>query len=336
MTAPAGIALRPFDPDHDFGLVASLIHEVNATDGEPWIPTAESLRIDWEPTTGCAPERDILLAFERDRLVGVARVAWRERTGTIVHDTGIWVRPADRRRGIGTELVRWAESHAIDSVALGFGGPPDLLHVHGGGADRENEAAMVFARRMGYAPVRFGFLMERDLGEPIPDVQLPDGIEVRPVVEADHGRIWAADIEAFKDHWENAIREEADYRRFFGNPDLDTSLWQVAWDGDDVVGSVMNCIYDGENRALGIDAGWLDHVSVRRPWRGRGVAGALIARSLMTLRERGMAVARLGVDAENTTGALGVYERLGFHPIRTWEIQRKPFPVDVDGAASRA
>jgi mycothiol synthase len=64
-------------------------------------------------------------------------------------------------------------------------------------------------------------------------------------------------------------------------------------------------------------------VSVRRPWRRRGLASALIARSMVVLRGRGMAIAALGVDAENPTGALGVYERLGFRPHRTWVTYRK-------------
>jgi GNAT superfamily N-acetyltransferase len=101
-------------------------------------------------------------------------------------------------------------------------------------------------------------------------------------------------------------------------------MWQVAWDGDQVAGSVVNGIYAHENAQLGLDIGWLDHVSVRRPWRRRGLASALIARSLLVLRDRGMAIAALGVDADNPTGALGVYERLGFKPHQTWVTYRKP------------
>ena len=58
--------------------------------------------------------------------------------------------------------------------------------------------------------------------------------------------------------------------------------------------------------------GWLEHISVRRPWRGRGLGRALTAEGLRRLRAAGMTEAMLGVDAENPTGALGLYERLGF------------------------
>ena len=53
-------------------------------------------------------------------------------------------------------------------------------------------------------------------------------------------------------------------------------------------------------------------MSVRRPWRGRGVAKALCAASFRVLREQGMDEAWLGVDGTNPTGALQLYEGLGF------------------------
>src|SRR5206468_2944794 len=84
---------------------------------------------------------------------------------------------------------------------------------------------------------------------------------------------------------------------------VDTSRWQVAWDGSEVAGSVVNGIYPYENAQRGRDIGWLDHVSVRRPWRRRGLSGAPIARSLVVLPERGMSLAALGVDAESPSAA---------------------------------
>ena len=53
-------------------------------------------------------------------------------------------------------------------------------------------------------------------------------------------------------------------------------------------------------------------MSVRRPWRRRGLASALILSACVALRERGMTEAALGVDSESLSGALGMYERLGF------------------------
>jgi len=38
-----------------------------------------------------------------------------------------------------------------------------------------------------------------------------------------------------------------------------------------------------------------------------------------------MAIAALGVDTENPTGAFGLYESFGFRPKHTWTFWRKPF-----------
>ena len=101
-------------------------------------------------------------------------------------------------------------------------------------------------------------------------------------------------------------------RALYKKTDLDTGLWVVAWDGDQIAGVVQNWIWAEENEQLGVRRGWLEHISVRRPWRRRGLGRAITAESLRRLRAAGMTDAMLGVDAENPTGALGLYEGLGF------------------------
>jgi len=319
-----GLVERAFDRDRDFPAMVELIWAVNRFDEVPYFPTVEGLQVDWAPTPTFEPSRDHRLIFDDDLLVAAGGHQWRERDGKVIHSIELWVRPESRRRGLGTRLLAWAEARAREARAEGRGGPPALPHLLSMGTSTSIAAALAFAEARGYDPVRYSFGMRRDLSEPIPDVPLPPGLEIRPVTPDQHRRIWDADVEAFRDHWEAAVRNEADFEQAFAHPDNDTSLWQVAWDGDEVAGSVMNGIYAEENRQLGVDLGWLDHVSVRRPWRGRGLAGALIARSLVILRDRGMAEAALGVDAENPTGALGLYERYGFRVRETWVKLRKP------------
>src|SRR4029078_4542179 len=232
-----------------------------------------------------------------DLLVAAGGHNWRERDRKVIHTIELWVRPAARRHGLGTGLLAWGDARAREAVATGHGGPRELPHLLSMGTSTAIAAALAFAETHGYTPVRYSFGMRRDLSQPIPDVPLPEGLEIRPVTPDQHHRIWDADVEAFRDHWEAAVRNEADFVQHYRHPEVETSLWQVAWDGDEVAGSVMNGIYVDENRELGVDLGWLDHVSVRRPWRGRGLRGALIAGAPGVARGRGMAVGSLRGDA---------------------------------------
>ena len=321
---PADVRVRPLDPAVDFPALAAFMGSVNLADGHQSAMTADEVAMNWRQTPGFEPTRDALVVEDADGFVAHVNVDQQVRAGKVVHWIEGWVRQDRRRQGIGRALFRWAEKHSADLVARGAAREPELPHVLGFGVLESIPAAMAFAADTGYTRIRYGFEMRRPLDEPIPDAALPAGIELRPVREEDHRRIWDADVEAFRDHWEPRDRDESDYAAAFAYPDLDTSLWRVAWDGDEVVGSVMNAIFRDENAKIGLDIGWLEHVSVRKAWRGRGIAKALITSSLRALRERGMAIGALGVDGENLTGALRLYEGLGFRRHETWISYRKP------------
>ena len=321
----SGLRARMFDPGRDYASFVELVRAANLADGLEWIPTVDGLKNDHRHTAEFDPRRDLVLVEVDDRLVGAAETNVRTRDGEAVHHIDGWVTPEWRRRGIGRALLDWTERRAREVARVdGRTGPraltawPDTLQT---GAVALYEAA-------GFEIIRYGFLMTRDLAQPIASRPLPDGLAIRPVEPADHRRIWDADVEAFRDHWGRAERTEADYEHWYAMPELDTSLWRVAWDGDEVAGSVMTFVYPEENEELGLRRGWLEHVSVRRPWRRRGLASALITEAMRGLAAAGLAEAALGVDAENLSGALRVYESLGFERARTACCYRRRFSAE--------
>lgn len=315
------LAFRPFDPERDYEPLAELKRAANLEDGVDWLPTAEALRLDFTHAAEFDPRRDVLLAELEGAVIGAAETSVRMRDGIAVHEVDGWVRPGWRRRGLGRALLQWTEARAANLAQVDGRTVERALAA---GPDEDQVGACALYDRAGYRVVRYGLMMVRDLREAIPDPLLPDGLEVRPVRPAEHRRIWDADTEAFEDHWGRAERTDADFEGWFAVPELDTDRWHVAWDGDEVAGSVMAFVFRDENEALGVSRGWLEHISVRRPWRRRGLASALIARSLRDLRDLGLHEAALGVDAENVTGALRVYEALGFRRHRTSRWYRKP------------
>jgi len=327
---PADIRARPLDPSGDFPALAAFMADVNIADGYTQVLTPEEVAIEWRRTPGFEPTRDALVLEDAAGIAAAVNVDAQVRDDKVVHWIEGWVRQDRRRKGIGRALLAWAEGHSANRVRRGESPAPTHFQVVGFGVLESNPAAMAFAAATDYSPLRYGFEMRRPLDAPIPDHELPPGIELRPVREADHRKIWEADVEAFRDHFEPRVRDDGDFEATFAFPDLDTSLWRVAWDGDEVVGSVMNAIFPEENARNGFRMGWLEHVSVRAPWRGRGVAKALIVESMRALRERGMEIAALGVDADNPTGALGLYEGLGFRPHQKWISHRKPLEVAAE------
>jgi ribosomal protein S18 acetylase RimI-like enzyme len=88
---------------------------------------------------------------------------------------------------------------------------------------------------------------------------------------------------------------------------------------------VLSFINKAENAEYNRKRGYTENICVLRPWRKQGLAKALIALSLKAIQERGMDHAALGVDAENTSGATHLYEKMGFRVVRRGTIYRKSF-----------
>ena len=104
-------------------------------------------------------------------------------------------------------------------------------------------------------------------------------------------------------------------------------LWQVAWDGGEPVGQVNNFIDMLENEKTGKLRGYTEGISVLKPYRGKGLARALIARSLRMLRAMNLQEAALTVDAGNASGALKLYESMGYRTYRTMVEWHKAMPA---------
>ena len=219
------------------------------------------------------------------------------------------VDPAWRRRGIGRALLLENERRLRDVAAAEHGASRSVFGSWSGESQAASTALMHSA---GYGPVRYFFDMVRPNLDDIEDVPLPDGLEIRTIGPDLTRAVWNADIEAFQDHWGGFDHSDEQLERWLSSPSNDLSLWLVAFDGDEVAGGIINSIDPHQNEAMGFQRGWLASVFTRRQWRRRGLARALIARSLVILRDRGMTSAALGVDAENPSGALGLYEGMGF------------------------
>jgi mycothiol synthase len=272
------------------------------------------------------PARDIVVAEVGGQVVGYGWVDWVQTSdGKREYRTRGHVDPAWRRQGVGSSILAHNEARLLE---IATGHPDDLPRVFGAFAPERRVGAVALIRGAGYEPVRYFFDMVRPTLDDIEIPPLPAGMELRSVSDdAGYRRLFAADSEAFMDHWGGFDTSEATYQVWRNEPIFDPTLFVIAWDGDEIAGGVINAIDAEENEALDRQRGILDSVFVRRPWRRRGLAAALVGRSLALLRERGMTSALLGVDADNPTGALGIYERAGFEVHLRSSAHHKPMEI---------
>lgn len=264
---------------------------------------------------------DLLFAEVNGSVVAYTEGGW-EQDNDGGRNYAVWgqVHPDWQRRGLGTVLLRWIEERQRRVAA----GHPDVTKRLESWANEAEAGRLALLEGRGYKIVRYDYEMERPNLDEIQPLPLAAGIELRPAREEDLRRHWETEIEVFRDHWGSVDDSEDSFQRMRTDPRRDIGLWVVAWQGDEIVGQVLNRIDPESNEELGLRRGWVSSVGVRRAWRRQGIARAMVAESLRVLRDAGMTSAGLGVDAENAHGALGVYEASGFRVARTDRVYRKP------------
>jgi len=163
----------------------------------------------------------------------------------------------------------------------------------------------------GFQAVRTAYTMHVDLAAAPPRrPSWPDGIVVRPLAVGEERALYDVHSEVFADVWDYTPRSfEAWWHDAVEDPVFDRSLWLLALDGDEIVGYALGWSQQPGRPELG----WIGLLGVRRPWRRRGLALALLQESFCRLAGVGRSQVGLGVDAQSTTGALELYERAGMH-----------------------
>ncbi len=318
----AGFALRGYQGEGDYAHIAAIIAGCKDADQIERVDTEDDIRRYYSHLVNCDPYKDMCFVEAGGQVVGYSRVTWwLEPNGPEIYRSLAFLLPDWRRRGIGSALLAWGEQRLTEIAAQD---PLASERFFESAAADSETGTQTLLDRHAYAPVRHFFTMVRPDLENIPESPLPAGLEVRPVEMNDLQAIRDAMVEAFRDHWGFNEENELTVEQWVENPNFDPSLWKVAWEGDQVAGMVLSYIDDRENQAYNRKRGWTEDISVRRPWRRRGLARALLVQSLHAVRQRGMQEAALGVDTQNQTGALNLYESVGFRAVKRWTTYRKP------------
>jgi mycothiol synthase len=323
MPTVAGLRFRHYRGSEDHAEMHRVHQAATAANGIDEAITVDQMAIAYANHVNCDHERDIVLAEADGELVAYTRVFWQDLVeGGRSYENFGFVHPDWRRRGIGTALHRHNEARLREIAAGHPDVAPKWLSSEAADLDAGNDALL---QGSGYEIVRYFYEM---VAEPLDGIEappMPDGIELRPVTRDQYRQIWDAEAEAFRDHWGMSEWTEENWREFEADPtNADPSFWRVGWEGDEIAGVIVTVVPVEENRRHGRDRVYVAGVSVRRPWRRRGLAKALLASSLVASREAGYSGASLGVDTDSPTGATDLYRSLGFAPVKTFTAWRKP------------
>jgi len=311
-----GLVFRHFRGEEDFLNIAAVINASLTADGSNERITAEELINIYAHPAHWDPQQDILLVEVDGKLIGYANMEWREEdSGDCLHFIDMYLAAAWRRCGLELTMQVHMECRIREAATTE---PNDVHHWFVSKVPETWQTRVEMLSISGYAPVHNYFEMQRSLlDDNLPEAVLPTGLAVRPPLPEHYHAIWEAGEECFRDQQDYVAPIEESYRAWVATPGLDPSLWLVAWDDDQVAGAAINVIHQGT-------WGETDDLFVRRPWRKQGLGRALLIGSLHLFKARGLTTAGLGVDTENVSGALGLYESVGYRPYQRLVSYRKP------------
>jgi ribosomal protein S18 acetylase RimI-like enzyme len=241
-------------------------------------------------------------------IVAISDASWAaEASGELVGSAHIreggidvLVRKAERRRGIGSRLLRTAED-ATDAPVLRLVAPS------------AQPAAAAFCAANGYQKAWEVWLMGIDLDDTLEPPRWPDDVAVRT--------FRPEDAAAVKELLDLAYAEERDHRPLsfedwqtfmLGDPDFDPACWFLAEAEGELAAAILNW-----------NDGYVKDLVVHPERRRRGLGEGLMRHTFREFRRRGFDRVTLKTDSVNPTEAWRLYERLGMRKERTYEMFEK-------------
>jgi mycothiol synthase len=288
---------------------ARLLLAVEEADGTEEIVGAEDLVEDLrDPYVD--PERGTIAAFSNGNMIAYAGLR-ASPTVTGHHEMELHggVHPGQRRRGLGTRLLAWAEQAAPPLHQERYPGHPLGLSAS---CPAGNGDALALFTAAGYRQARWFHFMSRELTGAVPGCQLPAGTRITGYAAELSQAARQVRDDAFRDHWGFTPTTAESWQHFVGHDRFRPGFSFLAYLGEKPAGVLIAHEYDAFHQATGRRECYIDTVGVTRAARGRGIASALIYRSLAAAQVDGCDIATLYVDTESPTGALTLYEHLGF------------------------
>ncbi len=313
MDSHAELTSRPYE-DRDIEAVCDLLNLCDVIDRQDDHYSVEQLKQRYASSTLDRFNDQHVWEDAQGRLGAFAQVWSHPSNSTLDCYFYFRVHPDMRGTAIDREIIDWAVHRSHEA-----GQPRGLKSVLMGRVFDHDAYSRGLFEQQGFQIVRFGLRMERPLRDPVPAPVFPDGYTLRHAEGEEDIAPWVDCYNhSFIDHWgfhPDTVEERKHHLQRPGyHPEQD--LVAVAPDGT----FAAFCLWYMDDPASDAQAGRVGIIGLlgtRRGHRGLGLGRAMLMAGLQHLKESGADIARLGVDAENPTGAAGLYERAGFEKVAT-------------------
>ncbi|QXG75239.1 GNAT family N-acetyltransferase [Modestobacter sp. L9-4] len=310
---PDGLTSAPITAD-DLPAVAALLAAAEEVDRTGEHSSADDLADEWLNDL-VDLHRDSRLVRAGDDVLGWATViappTFRDAVSVYLEGR---VHPAARGRGIGRALLAWqlerggqvhAERHPEAPARLTASVPTSMPD------------AEALVRRAGLVASRWWHTLHRPLTD-LPGRRDVPGVELVAFDPARDDEVRRVHNRAFTEHHGSSERDEASWQTMFtGAASFRPDLSVLALADGAVVAYVLTYVWESDTAATGRREAHFGQIGVVPEQRGRGLSKAVIAEALHRAAERDCQLAGLDVDSQNGSGALGLYEGLGFTTVHS-------------------
>jgi ribosomal protein S18 acetylase RimI-like enzyme len=301
-----GLSFRRYAGPDDLAPLWGVMHAQGVADGDlDDLPPPEAFAALFAHPIGWSPEADVLIAEVDGEVVAWSRTQHQPMPDEDAFRSRGYVAQAFRRRGLGRAMLAQNE-HDLRRTASGLQTTRSRA-FHGWATDRMPGATALF-RGAGYVPFHHYFEMARPAGLDIPAVD--DGLVIETPTADDARAFWRTMNRAFGGHWGNWIWSESELAqrvaRVLEDPSTGPGLWRMIRLDGQIVAAIATS-FDPDTRT-----GSIDDLGTLPGYRGRRFGSGLLGEAIAELTRRGAREITLQVDADDLTGALGLYHRFGF------------------------
>ncbi|WP_369136939.1 GNAT family N-acetyltransferase [Modestobacter versicolor] len=314
ITLPDGLTARPISPD-DVPALAELLAAAEAVDDTGVHESVEDLHGWWvNELVDLARDSQVVRTADGEVVAFATAIApptFRDAYG--VHLEGR-VHPRWRGRGIGRALLAWQLERGTQVHAERHPEAPARLTVTAY-TSMPDLAAML--RRAGLVEARWFFHMTRPLTD-LPEPRVVEGVQLVPFSWDRDDEVRRAHNAAFTEHYGSSERDETSWQVMFtGQSQFRPDLSVLAVEDGVVLAYALSYVSEATTAVTGERETYFGQIGVLPEARGRGLAKAVIVEALRVAAAGDCQTAGLQVDSGNVTGALGLYESLGFRTSRT-------------------